>query len=300
MKKFLYVVGLAFIILFYSYGVSAANEVYYINNHGIEMTEQEYNNLVQLGFTQREIEVMRRNVFEENKDIEGELVSTTTKYIKTTMSIRNGIRIFTQQEFPTRIAIVSDMQLNARQQPGFSPNVYGDYYDGLSMDTYRVITSDITNINNTTMRYKASMEFLNTPSERSNDILAVGIESTKVTRTTDSYFEQNWRSNNLDDWNDVCAPKYQSTGVSAVYQLPTGSVSQLEAFIYFNVTKLNPNQTLSSITAVGTHAHAIETVDLDDIYDNYTADILGIYVYPPYDDSYSISPTAQAYFIGEW
>ena len=302
MRKFLYVVGLTSVILLYSYNVCAASEAYYINNNGIEMTESEYNNLVQLGFTEYQIYHMNNQVFMDNKDIEGELVSETKTYVKTTMTIRNGIKTITHQTFPSLNAIMSDMQLNAYQPPGFSPNTYGDYYDGLSIDTYRVVTSKITNIYDTYMRYKVDEDYLSIPSVRSNDIIGIGIESSKVQMATGAYFEQNWitTSNNYD-YDDICAPKYEATGGSAIYQLPTGSLSTLQAFIYFNVEKINSNQTLTSISAVGTHAHAIETVDLDDIYDNYTVNILyGILIDQPYDESYDVIMPAVATFIGEW
>lgn len=301
-KKFLYVVGLAFIILCISNNVSAASEAYYINSNGIEMTEEEYNNLVQLGFTEFQIEHMRQQVFEDNKDIEGELVSETKKYIKTSVTIRNGIKIVTQQEFPSLTAITNDMQLHAGQQPGFSPNTYGDYYDGLTIDTYRILTSKITSINDTYMRYKADIEYMNIPSVRSTDILAIGIESAKVVKSTSAYFEQNWiTTNNNAGYNVYCAPKYEATGVSAVYELPTGSLSSLEATIYFNVTKINSNQTLSSVTAVGAHAHAIVPVNMNDVYDHYSSDIFdGIYIDTYYDDYFDSIITATALFIGSW
>ena len=302
MKKFLYVVGLTLIILCVSYNVSAASEAYYINSNGIEMTEEEYNNLVQLGFTEFQIEHMRPQVFEDNKDIEGELVSETKKYIKTSVSIRNGIRIITQQEFPSLTAITNDMQLHAGQQPGFSPNTYGDFYDGLTIDTYRILTSKITGISDDYMRYKADIEYMNIPSTRSTDILAIGIESAKVSRATEAYFEQNWMTTgNNFDYSVVCMPKYQDTGISTVYELPTGSLASLQATIYFNVEKINSNQTLSSVTAVGAHAHALDPIDMEDVYYHYTSDIFdGIYIYHPYDDYFGTIITASALFIGSW
>ena len=52
----------------------------YVNYYGIEMNEEEYANLLGLGFTEDEIYHMESEEFNANKDIESSLEAVSTKY----------------------------------------------------------------------------------------------------------------------------------------------------------------------------------------------------------------------------
>ena len=71
MKKYLYSIVFATLILMSTTVVKASNEVYYTNRENVEMTEKEYSNLLGLGFTEKQIYRMDEKTFLENKDIEG-------------------------------------------------------------------------------------------------------------------------------------------------------------------------------------------------------------------------------------
>ena len=92
MRKILYIVGLATMILINATAVSASNDIYYTSQKNIEMTEQEYNNLLNLGFTEDQINWMDRETFLDNKDIEATPVAHEKLIVKTTTVIRNGIK----------------------------------------------------------------------------------------------------------------------------------------------------------------------------------------------------------------
>ncbi len=128
MKKYLYSIVLATLILMSTTVVNAANEVYHINRKNIEMTEREYNNLLTLGFTEKYIDEMEHEEFLANKDLEGTRLSTTKKYYKRTTVMRNGIKSFTTQEITEEEAI-KEKELQSQKVPYRGPA--GNYYDGM-------------------------------------------------------------------------------------------------------------------------------------------------------------------------
>ena len=64
-KSYMYILLSLFIFAFCIGNVNASE---YTNYYGINMTEQEYNNLLNLGFTEDEIYYMSEESFELNKD----------------------------------------------------------------------------------------------------------------------------------------------------------------------------------------------------------------------------------------
>ena len=73
-----------FIGLFVLLGISL-NEVkahQYTNYFGIQMSVDEYMTLLNLGFTDDEIYYMDEDTFNENKDLDAELLSKSDKYYK--------------------------------------------------------------------------------------------------------------------------------------------------------------------------------------------------------------------------
>ena len=62
--------------------VSQVNAAEYKNYFGIEMTNSEYNTLLNLGFTEDEIYYMNEETYLQNKDADANLVAKETKYYK--------------------------------------------------------------------------------------------------------------------------------------------------------------------------------------------------------------------------
>ena len=73
-KVFKYAVISIFTLTLFIGSVSASE---YINYYGIEMTEEEYDNLINLGFSQDEIYHMSEETFAQNKDIDITINMTT-------------------------------------------------------------------------------------------------------------------------------------------------------------------------------------------------------------------------------
>lgn len=303
MKKYLYKLIIATLILLSTAVVSATNEVYYTNKNNIDMTLEEYNNLLELGFTESQIYYMTNETFLENKDIEATLVSRNTQFVKTTTFWRNGIAYHTS-EILTEEEIMHDMELHNGelqiQQPVNSPNTSGYCYNGVSYD-YKVLTASISFINDSTMRYKADVFWLEMPDTRSYDIIGIGIEPSKVEINSSITFQQHYTyENGSDGYGTICNPKEQTTGGSVLFKLPSGSFSDLESYIYFNVTKVDSDEAITSLAAVGDYAHATSSVT-DSVFYYYTIDHVGGFdIDPPYYNSYDDLPVAVATFLGTW
>ena len=298
MKKYLYSFVLATLILMSTTVVNASNEVYYTNRDNIEMTESEYNNLLNLGFTEKQIYKMDTDTFLENKDIQATVLGETGKYLKQTTIMRNGIKTYRTEEISKEEAII-EVALQS-QQPTRGPS--GNYYDGIFATTVIYLKTKIIGISNTTMRFKTDVTWLTMPSDRYNDIIGIGIEPSKVAISSTIKFREDWLTiYNTFGYDTICAPKIESTGGSAVFTLPSGSLSELESYIYFNVMKQPNVGTITELYNSGNYAHADSNVSISDIFSNYSVYLnAGIEVDLAYASYYDTTPPAYAAFEGTW
>ena len=69
-----------FMVLTFGLSVEMVNASVYTNYFGIEMTNQEYNTLLNLGFSEDEIYYMDETTFNENKELDATLVVQNEKY----------------------------------------------------------------------------------------------------------------------------------------------------------------------------------------------------------------------------
>lgn len=296
MKKYLYSIVLATLILFSTTAVKASNEVYYTNKNNIEITEREYNNLLSMGFSEKQIAQMDQEVFLENKDLEGTLLATSEKYMKITTVMRNGNKYTTTEEI-TKEEAMREKELQSRGPAA------GTYYDGI-VQTPNVIVqhTKIVGVSDAYMRYMTETIWLTMPSERYYDIIGLGIESGKVQYATGMVFRENWTDGYGDEYADLTYyPKSTSTGRLAIYELPSGTLQSLDATIYYNVMKQPNVGTITSLYAGGNFAHATGSADPNDLL-NYISSTYssGVSVNYPYSMYYFGNSVAQASFFGTW
>jgi hypothetical protein len=297
LKKLLYTFLFAAFVLFSTTVVNASDEVYHINREGIQITQDEYNNLLNVGFTEKQIDRMDYQTFVENKDIEGTIVSRVGQYIKTSTVMRNGIQYHTS-EILTEDEALEEVARRKEQPTRYAS---GDYYNGLAYDTYKYVATTIVNLGDDIMRYKADTTWLEMPSVRSYDILGIGMEADKVQLYTTIYFRQDWlTTGGTFGHSTSCYPKEQSTGASVMFKLPTGSLEQLESYAYYNVAKKTGVTEITSLTASGDYAHA--TTNVTDAAFNYFSINYGtgLVISPPYHNSYDDMAISQAMFVGTW
>ena len=299
MKKYLYSLLFATLILISTPVVKAANEVYYTNKNNIEMTEKEYNNLLALGFKESYISRMKEDEFLANKDIEATLLSTSKKYIRTTTTMRNGIRLVTSKEI-TREEALEELSLRSKENPNRGPS--GSFYDGMVANSVFEMTASIAAIGNTYMRFMNNVEWLEEPTYKYNDVIGIGIEDNKVQLATYAVFDQEWDTTlGVHDYSELCNPKYESTGGLAIFKLPDDPVQHIDIAFYFNVMKKPNVGTITSLYAVGDYAHAISNVSATTLLSYISiTDTYGLMISAPYSTYYLSSPEAVASFIGTW
>ena len=297
MKKYLYSIVIATVLLMSTTTVKASNEVYYINRHNIEMTENEYNNLLGLGFTASQIDAMEQDEFIANKDIEGTVLSEATKYYKNTTGIRNGVKTYTVEEITEEEALLERQSQNL---PTRGP--VGSYYDGVSATNVLEVRAKIIGVSNSYMRYKTDVEWIGMPSYRYFDIWGIAFESNKVQIASTLVFKEKWQTtSNVYGELTSGVPKTESTGGSVQMQLPSGSLLTLDSYLYFNVSKQANVGTITELNMCGDYAHSTYDYDPNVMYYHYSVfRPAGIDIDYPYDLDYSQLPPACAKFVGTW
>ena len=296
MKKYLYKIVLATLILMSTTVVNAANEVYYVNKNSIEMAEEEYNNLQSLGFTEKYINRMEKEEFLANKDLDATLLSTSKKYVKVTTMMRNGIEITTSSE-------ITEEEYNELQEnkvPNRGPS--GNFYDGMVVVGSFTMTASIAAIGNIYMRYMNNVEWSSDLANKYHDIIGIGIEDTKVQRATIAILNEHWDATDGSSGStQVCAPKYESTGSLAVFELPNVSVQHVDVAFYFNVIKQSNVGTITSLYAVGDYAHANNDITPNNLLSHISiSSAYGITIDSTYSAYFTNMPEATASFIGTW
>ena len=278
MKKILLMVIFCVFVTVVGVDVNAsANNPFLINNNNIEMSEVEYNNLLNLGFTNSEILNMTIGEFNNNKDLIGEVVSVNSNYY----DINNNLINFED-------GIVG----------GNLVGLYGSF-NGYIETEYKKVTTTIVSVNNY-YRYKVTTEWKKMPSTRSNDIIGIGIESSDVYIISDITFQQNYcYTNGSCSSSQISIPKKSSSGGSAIFNLPTSSsINSLSSYLYFTVNK-NTTGTITELNAYGDYSHATKTVSSSSV-SGHSIHNGGIQIPSSVYSKYDAIPTSNARWTGTW
>ena len=246
MKKSKRIINYFFIcmvgILTFYVGVSSPKALgrEFTNYYGITITSDEYQTLLNLGFSEDEIYYMTEDIFNENKDLSATLLAKTKKYYKTVYpTYGNSYTVeVTEDEYNNH----DDVSLR-----------------GYVETTYKTIVSTISTINSSTSRFKVSESWKNIPVVKSYDVIGVGFNgnihidngitfnytytlSSGATYTESTYYFKN----------------YSSTGGTTTFKLPNSFVG-LSSMMYYNVVK-DTGASVSSLYMCGDYAHATTTV----------------------------------------
>lgn len=240
---------------------TCSTRVLAFENNNFNITEEEYLNLANLGFTDNEIRNMDLEEFELNKNLIGKVVSETVTY-----------------------DCVNKLNL--------SSSLYG----ATQLTEYKKMTTTIVSLGNN-YRYKVTLEWQKIPSTRSYDIIAIGFDK-NVKFSSSLTFKQNYcysqnNCNSLSKYNLYSS----SSGIGASFKLPSDKIISLSSYLYFDVQK-NTNSTITTLNAYGDYSHATKVITENNAkrYTINRAIILNNAVLNYYD---SIA-TAQAVWNGNW
>jgi len=255
----------------------------YTNYYNITMSNQQYNNLLNLGFTEDEIYYMNEETFEQNKDFESTLEVKNENFYKTVYTDLNG------NSYSTEIT-----QDEYENQSLINPR-------GTVTTEYKDMVSTLSRNSDGTFRYKVSLIWRNMPSKRSYDIIGVGFsDNVYISSLVNfSYYYCYQDPSSCTTSGLYYDKKVLSTGGSTVYKLPTGDIRSLSATLYYDVSKNNPSQTITSLLMYGDYAHATSTVTPNN-YTNHTINSSGIQFFSGLSAYYDEIPTADSGWVGTW
>lgn len=269
-------------LLSFAVGIKYSSAQEYINYNGIHMTTEEYNTLLNLGFTENQIYHMDEETYENNKDLDATLISQTTRYYKT-ISPAYGTGYDVE---------VSEEEYNN------SGNSRTELTRGYVDTTYKTITSSISQ-NGSKYRYNVSTMWKQMPATRSYDIIGIGFADS-VYINSSVYFSFTYANSagSYTTSTQYYNKKSLSTGGAAVYKLPTGTIKSLSANLYYDVSK-STSSTITSLSICGDYAHATSNVSVNNVAD-YSISIYGINLGPTLAGSYDATPCAMEYASVNW
>ena len=259
--------------------VGNVNAAEHENYFGIEMNNEEYYTLLNLGFTEDEIYYMNEQTFLENKDLDANLVSETTKYYKTIYNDLSGN--------PYNIEVTKEEYEN---QPTKDARA-------TVTTTYKQMISTISQ-NGNKFRFKVSLMWRNMPQIRSYDIIGVGFDD-DVYIDSSVYFNYHWcnSSNTCSTDSYYYDKKSTSTGGTAVFDFPDSAMS-MSVTLYYDVSK-NTSSTLTSLEMCGDYSHATSNVTVNTAA-NHDIGIAGIELKSGSVTKYDTIPCALSTWTGSW
>ena len=268
--------------------VILASDSYYINYYGIEMTEEEYLNLLELGFSEEEVYYLDEVEFNNNRNVEGSLESESINYYV------NIVRY----DSLGRIVSNSDMQISEEDYYGeeMLPYTTGGYIE----TTYKQMRTTIAAAGSY-YRYKVTLTWKRIPATRSYDIIAIGIQPSQVIVVANPVFNQTSCVDTSCTNTSLTNNKvYDNNGGGASFALPTStSITSLRQYLYFDVQKRYGNETLTQMNAYGDYAHATRTINSGGAT-GYYINQAGIILSSSIEDYYDTIDTADAVWTGSW
>ena len=266
--------------------VVCANENY-VNYYGIEMNEEEYANLLGLGFTEDEIYHMESEEFNANKDIESSLEAVSTKYYVSTSRYDSLGRVVFSNTTEVSEAEYNDSSIMTRNGTA-------------EIETaYKRMTTTISQAG-TKYRYKVTLTWKQMPKVRSYDIIAIGLEPTLVYRNSSVTFNQTYCiSNNCTNTATYSMNVNSIAGAGVSFKLPTStSITGLRSYFYYDVSK-EYDGTLEVMYADGDYAHATRTVTASQATGYYVNQV-GIMLDSGIASYYDSISSAEAEWNGSW
>lgn len=270
-----------------------ARECYVVNNNGICISSEEYNNLTNLGFFDFEIMNMSEDIYNSNKDIVANGKTTKTTYVADTYyyvgnKVYTTSREVSEEEY-NEILPLCEKSVGVR---GVS--------SGYTETTGKRMDNTIIELSNN-LRYKVTLRWKTMPVTRSYDIIGIGLDQDKVYASGNRTFSQTYcvtamtcSSSSVADINN------QQTGVGASFKLPSGSYVFMSSYLYYDVSKRNGVGTLTNTASYGDYAHATTNVSQGQARDNYAIGYGGIGLYSNISSYYDHFNYATAYWSGNW
>ena len=217
------------------------------------------------------------------------LESQIVKYYKTTYNDNLSTNSVRDSNYYTE-EVSEEEYLSAKDNNGIKGN-------GVVTTVYKKLTTSIYNSGNY-YQYKAVLEWLNIPSVRSYDVIAIGHLS-NVKYSHGINFSQYYCVNGGGcTTTGSYYSKTSNTGCGATFKLPEGNLSVLKQTFYYYVAK-NTTATITYQAAYGDYSHATSNVTSSQ-GQNYTIGTSGIVFNGTTGNYYDNISPAVATWSGSW
>ena len=258
----------------------------YTNNNNIEISEEEYRNLLSVGFLEKQIDTISYDLYQEYKDTNGIGLVQNVKYYKTTHIEKNGMTSSYTEEIDEEEYLNGDDRVSIKG----TGTVYTEYkklITSLSQTSSDVVTGIVT------------LEWRKMPKKRSYDIIGIGYLSSSIKRSLSPYFQMDYTTSGNVSYTSMTYNWHETVdnGDTAVAQLPSGSLNSLSSYILVRLKKRIPNSTVNHITVYGDYAHATSNISLTNAlkHDMYYT---GISLQNSIVGYYDTTPECQATWYG--
>ncbi|UTR04684.1 hypothetical protein MM326_11080 [Alkalihalobacillus sp. LMS6] len=273
MKKLFSVTPLiAVSFLLYSGTVQASE---FENNEGVLISEEEFDNLKEIGFSELQIQNMSQELFDDNRDKELVSETSSTKYIEMTYDTV-GDSLATRQDFhnsPSQKELTADEYYERLNAPE-------SFNTDTTSTAYRTLTTSIQTFTDDT-RLRSEFEWDQMPVTRSMDVLSTSIDSTFSPVSGSGYGQQLYTGYNNNTGELLTQnQEYNSSNSNWIHQSQgyalkmnlfndPGGANALEVsgYQYYEITT-NSDVTPTLVNAYGNYAHADVEVNL-----NYSVDL---------------------------
>jgi len=219
-KKF-FIFIFVFFFAFSVVNVDAMTNDVYVNKNGVEMTQEQINNLYNLGFTQLNIERMDQEEFDNNKDLVGSVEDVDVKYVKTTYIYSNFDIITMSNSTKTLLPLhqynsatlkqlvskndikpirvineeITEEEFNAVDENANNFYVTRDVNPDVHETSYKKITTTISYISSSNQyRLKNDLLWKQMPSNRSNELYGIAINHSVAEPVSGSHFAKTYYS----------------------------------------------------------------------------------------------------------
>ncbi len=267
--------------------MTLADEYDYVNYFGVGMSKEQYNNLLELGFSESEITYMSEEEFNANKDVVGKLEADVTNYYV------NVVRY----DITGKIVSSSDMQISKEDYMN-SDNLLMPLGDGLVGTSYKEMRTTIAKADSK-YRYKVNLKWKTMPATRSYDIIGIGFEP-NVYLNSDINFQQKYCSLNICKTNTaINSSSVNPNGVGVSFLLPSSKeITSMESTLYFDVSKVISG-TIKLMTAYGDYSHATKKI-AGGAAQMFAVNQAGVDLSTTIEDYYDAIDSAAATWSGTW
>lgn len=264
----------------------------YVNDNGIKINKQQYDNLISQGFEDLDIKIMNQEAFDMNKNIHAQQISKTTKYIKTTLVDDDSTSVIIVNKPKKYVNTeLTEEQMNREVEEVKKNNSQGNQISpfgtetGQKPTTYKTLTTVISKLGTNKYRANNTLNWNIIPPVRRYDILGASVRypdywtADHTNRGGTQYYEADSYStltgvikNAVSETIQYSASSGNWTnssfsGAALVQNLKdnwndstwTYSVSKLRQNSWFNFDLTNTSYPYTTVNIMGAYDHQVDS-----------------------------------------